>query len=176
MQPGKVRLLSAVVAAVMAVTVIGVTPVVAQEEECRGGSPDYWLANPWPEPFKVPKAFRMPNGKVAIVRPSTKFDNVFRYRNGRDQEGRIFPGKTLKQVLKLKGNAKRGLARQAIAALLNTAEPSNGFDWPSKFGVIRDFQVYWDGTADMSEKKARNFLQKRYQEWNDAACPIEPAS
>jgi hypothetical protein len=176
MQSGRTRLVSAVVAAVMAITVIGVTPAMAQEEECRGGSPDYWLANPWPEPFKVPKAFRMPNGKVATVQPWTKFDNVFRYRQGRDQEGRIFPGQTLKQVLKLKGNAKRGLARQTIAALLNRAESSNDFDWTTNFAIIKDFQVYWDGTEDMGKTKARNFMQERFREWNNLACPSEPAA
>lgn len=172
MRSGKTRVLSAVVAAIMAVTVLGVTPVLAEDEvECRGGSPDYWLENPWPAAFKVPKKFRMPNGKQAVVRPWTKFDDVFRYRNGRDQEGRIFPGKTLRQVLKLKGNAKQGLARQSIAALLNHREPNNDFSWPSRYRTIFDFQVYWDGTADMNKQQARKWLRDRYRQFNNQACP-----
>lgn len=166
-------------AGVVALSALGAAPAMGEDgsatadyetaAECRGGYPDYWLSNPWPKPFLVPKQFRQPNGKRAIVRKWTKFDAVFRYRGGKDAEGAIFPGKTLNQVLKMKGNAKKGAARQTIAALLNAAEPNNDFG-ESKWFIIRNFQVYWDGTADMGKYKARKFLKDDMIRENAQAC------
>lgn len=162
----------AIMSSILALSMIGVAPAAASAaDECRGGGANYWLENPWPEAFKVPKLFRLPNGKRAVVRKWTKFDNVFSYRGGRKAEGKIFPGKTLNQVLKLPGNtAKKGLARQSIAALLNAGEKENNFG-TSKFRVIRDFQIYWDGTADMGPKAARNTMKVRMADRNAGACP-----
>ena len=165
----------ALMSSLMAVTMIGAAPAAAHDavvaaDECRGGGPDYWLANPWPKPFAVPKLFRQPNGKRAIVRKWTQFDAVFAYRGGRKAEGKIFPGKTLKQVLQLTGSAKKGLARQSIAGLLNAGATPNDF-WMSKYSVIREFQVYWDGTADMGPNKARKFLKNQMVQSNANACP-----
>lgn len=165
----------ALMSALMALTLIGVAPAAAQDatvaaDTCRGGGPSYWLANPWPKPFAVPKLFRQPNGKVAVVRKWTKFDSVFRYRGGRNSEGKIFPGKTLNQVLKLKGTQKKSLARHTIAALLNAGETKNDFA-TSKFWVIKDFQVYWDGTDDMNKRQARQYMAARMIQRNLGACP-----
>jgi hypothetical protein len=164
--------MATLLASLVALTVLGAAPVAAQDEVvCKGGGPDYWLENSWPAAFKVPYKFRRPNGKPAVVRKWTKFDAVFRYRGGRDQEGKIFPGKTLNQVLKMKGTPKKGLARNAIAALLNAgAKPDNNF-WPTKFRVIKGFQVYWDGTEDMGKRKARLFMKRTMAQWNQGACP-----
>ena len=95
---------------------------------------------------------------------------MFRWRNGKDQEGKLFPGKTLNQVLKMKGNPKKGLSRNAIAALLNTQDKDNTF-WATKTRVIKDYQVYVDGTEDMSPKQARKFMKTRMGNWNRNACP-----
>ncbi len=84
------------------------------------------------------------------VRPWTAFDSVFRYRRPRHDEGRILPGRTLKQVVNRTGGGLDGLARQAVAALLN-AGASDSNEFPRSVGyVIERFQVYWDGTEDMS--------------------------
>ena len=165
----------ALMSALMALTLVGVAPAAAQDaavaaDTCKGGGPAYWRANPWPKPFKVPKKFRKPSGQVAVVRKSTKFDQVFRYRGGRNSEGKIFPGKTLNQVLKLTGNQKKALARHTIAALLNAGEVNNQFG-TSKFDVIKDFQVYWDGTDDMNKRQARKFMRNRMIQRNIGACP-----
>lgn len=167
--------LGTLMSALMALTLVGVAPATAQgpeaaAEECRGGGPDYWLANPWPAAFVVPKLFRMPSGKSAVVRKWTRFDSAFRYRGGRDNEGRIFPGKTMKQVLQAKGTLKKGLGRQTVAALLNAAVGDNHFP-VNKYWVIRDFQVYWDGTDDLGLRKSRQHMKGVMIKRNAKACP-----
>jgi hypothetical protein len=170
MHAGKTRFFGAAMASIIGATLLGAGQVVAQDDTCRGGGPEYWVTNTWPAPFEVPAMFRQPNGHAAVVRPNTKFDAVFRYRKGRHSEGPIFPGETLQQVLQSTGTSKRKLARVTVAALLNSGEPGNDFD-VSTGTVIKDFQVYWDGTYDMSPSRARRHMTAVMNERNAGACP-----
>jgi hypothetical protein len=158
---------------VMALTLVVVAPVAAQdEEECRGGGPEYWSENPWPAAFTIPKLFQNPNkSKRTVVRGWTRFNDVFRWRKGKDQEGKIFSNKyRLRQALKGKGTLLKSLGKQTTAALLNAGAPNNEFAWGLN-PVIKNFQIYWDGTSDMSASKARKWLRGRFRDLNEAACP-----
>jgi hypothetical protein len=167
------RLLAFMMTTVVGFSAVGVAPVAAQTGECIGGVPSYWQdpAHAWPV-FKVPKHYTKPNSKQVTVRPWTAFDKVFRYRRPRHDEGPILPGKTMKQVLDTTGGGLNGLARQSVAALLNAAaSESNDFGRTRGF-VIETFQVYWDGTSDMSPKQARKVQAARFFDENQGACPV----
>jgi len=64
----------------------------------------------------------------------------------------------------------RSLSRHTVAALLNAGQPDNNYP-KSKFEVIKLFQVYNDGTDDMSPRKARLDLRERFKDLNDAVWP-----
>lgn len=169
----KTRWLAPLMVGIMGLSVLGAAPVAAQGEPvCIGGLPVYWQdpANTWPDD-NIPLRFQNPNRNRTSIHPWTRFDDVFRWRNGRDQEGPIYRQMTLRQVLDTTGRGLNAMSRQAIAALLNAASlPDNSF--PQTMGrVIYDFQVHWDGTEDMTPRQARRFMRDRYKEWNLLACP-----
>jgi hypothetical protein len=170
----KTRLLALTMSTVVGLSLVGAAPVAAQPPvDCIGGLPSYWQdpANEWPV-FKVPKLYTKANTQTVTVRPWTAFDKVFRYRRPRHDEGRILPGRTLTQVVNRTGGGLDGLARQAVAALLNAgAGASNEFPRTRGY-VIDQFQVYWDGTEDMSAKKARRHQTAHFLEDNGEACPV----
>ena len=168
-----VRSLGVTMIAVMAMTLVTLTPVAAADvEECRGGGPSYWLENPWPTPFYVPKFFQNPNkNQRTLVRGWTRFDDVFRWRHGKDQEGMIFAKTyTLRKALNGRGTLLKSVAKHTVAALLNAGEPNNDFPWPTN-AVIKRFQVYWDGTDDMTVQQARRTLRRDMRGLNAQACP-----
>ncbi len=167
-----IRSLGAVMIGVMAVTLVSLAPAAAADEEpCRGGGPGYWLENPWPTPFYVPPFFQNPNTKRTLVRPWTRFNDVFRWRKGKDQECKIFSNKyRLRQALKGKGTLLKSVSKHTVSAVLNAGEPNN--DFPSTTSaIIKEFQVYWDGTDDMSIPNARRALRSKMRQLNEQACP-----
>jgi hypothetical protein len=167
------RLLAFMMTTVVGFSVVGVAPAAAQPVECIGGVPSYWQdpAHAWPV-FKVPLHYTQRNHKQVTVRPSTPFDKVFRYRRPRHDEGRILPGKTMKQVLDTTGGGLNGLARQSVAALLNAAAIESNHFPRTRGYVIDQFQVYWDGTEDMSPRQARKVQAARFFDDNQRACPV----
>lgn len=165
------RSIAIMMSTLMGLSLAGGAPVAAQDPvECVGGSSSYWKdpAHAWPV-FAVPKRFTRRNSQPVTIRRSTRFDRVFRFRRPRHNEGRILPGKTLRQVVKHPGGGLDGLARHAVAALLNSAA-TNDF-WTTKGEVIELFQVYWDGTDDMAAPEARRALSSRFKRLNQQACP-----
>jgi hypothetical protein len=170
----KTTIMALTMGSLLGLSLVAAAPVAAQDPvECVGGTPSYWQdpAHAWPV-FNVPKAFTKPGGEQVTVGPSTGFDRVFRYRRPHHDEGRILPGMTMKQVLHTTGGGLNGLARQSVAALLNAASIDLNQFQRTRGYVIDQFQVYWDGTLDMSPQKARKVEAARFFEDNQAACPV----
>ena len=93
---------------------------------CGGRTPGYWKQDckffDWPMPRFIPSSTPAGCGAQPDYIPpfgaqATKFDDVFGALGG-------YPGKTLVQVLSLKGNdaGRDALARHIVAAILNAAK------------------------------------------------------
>lgn len=171
----KIRVVAIAMTGVMAMSLVSITPAAVAQDEvvCRGGGPEYWLTNPWPKPNYVPRLMQNPNKKRTQIRGWTRFNDVFRWRKGKDQEGKIFSNRyRLRQALKGNGTLLKTTAKHTVAALLNaSATDENEFSW-NKHSVIKQFQVYWDGTQDMNRKEARRYLRKQMRQLNEGSCPV----
>jgi len=77
-----------------------------------------------------------------------------------------FPGRTLLNVLRLKGGGLNALGREVVAALLNAASPNVNYAL-SVDAVIRMFNdVFPRGDLEYSE------LQNIFEEFNHEGCPL----
>lgn len=95
---------------------------------------------------------------TAPYTPGTLFVDVF----GED----AFSGKTLLDVLKLRGGGLNALGRHIVAALLDAAAPGVDYDLTPE-AVISLFQGVYPGTADSYEA-----LKNRIQGLNEQGCPL----
>ncbi len=89
--------------------------------------------------------------------PKTRFNAVFR---------NAFPGKTLGEVLALRGGGEDGLGRAAVAALLNAASSDVSYDL-SVARVIDGFN-----TASRGSKRAVRNEKHLFQFLNQQGCPL----
>lgn len=155
---GKRRVLALVVAGIIGTSVASIAPAAACEDQ--GCTPGYW---------KQAQHFDSWVGYA----PTQMFDSIFRYRGGQIVEDPIFPGMTLLQVLEQGGGGLSALGRHTVAALLNASGFPSDYLYHSTGAVIYDFQVYWDGTADMTPKQAREWLKNRFEAANELGCPFD---
>lgn len=111
----------------------------------EGCTPGYWKQphhfDSWPAPYT----------------PGTQFSSIF---------DNAYPGKTLLQVLKLKGNKTglEALGRHTVAALLNSA--SVGYMY-STAEVISAFNGVYPGS-----KQEYNAVKGDFADANEAMCPL----
>lgn len=121
---------------------LSITENVGQGEGC---TPGYW---------KQPQHF---DSWTTPYTPDTLFSAVFED---------AFPGKTLLQVLRLRGGGLKALGRHTVAALLNAASTNVSYDLtPSE--VIADFNGVFPGT-----KADYNALKDTFEDFNEQGCPL----
>ena len=113
----------------------------------EGCTPGYW---------KQPHHF---DSWAAPYTPNMLFSDVFE---------NAYPGKTLLQVLKLKGNATglEALGRHTVAALLNSASAGVDYDLNTT-DVVNMFNDAFPGT-----KSQYNTLKSIFEDFNQQNCPL----
>jgi hypothetical protein len=125
--------------------IVGAMRVPCVGEPHQGCTPGYW---------KQPHHF---DSWTAPYTPGTLFSDVFED---------AFPGKTLLQVLKLKGGGKKALGRHTVAALLNAASPEVNYAFTTA-EVIDMFNDLYPAT-----KPEYNVLKGVFEDFNEAGCPL----
>lgn len=117
-------------------------PVVEGGEGCTAA---FWRHkrnhDSWPAPYT----------------PKTRFNAVFR---------NAFPGKTLGEVLAMRGRGEDGLGRAAVAALLNAASSEVSYDL-SVARVIEGFN-----TASRGSKRTLHSEKALFRYLNHQGCPL----
>lgn len=112
----------------------------------EGCTPGFWKQSQHFDSWTAPYA------------PSALFSAVFE---------NAFPGKTLLQVLKLRGGGLKALGRHTVAALLNAASPNVNYDLTVN-QVIAEFNAVFPGTKDEYES-----LKNTFEGLNKQGCPLD---
>lgn len=107
--------------------------------------------------------------------PNTRFNRVF---------ANAFPGKTLREVLQLRGGGLNALGRHTVAALLNAAHDEVAYGMTVD-EVVQAFNQAYAGTPTRFKKRShkRSHLARRhrdryedlknlFEEYNERGCPL----
>lgn len=122
---------------------LAISENVGQGEGC---TPGYWKQKQHFDSWTAPYT------------PYKQFSSVFK--------NNAFPGKTLLQVLKLRGGGLSALGRHSVAALLNAASSKVSYDLTVS-EVIGQFNEVYPGT-----KSQYNTVKDIFADFNEQGCPL----